>query len=463
MKRSRDNDLIVLEFDDAERIVQALHNFFSFFNDGQSHFRGDIVKAMFQDLIGDDAEGNALDGLVAEIVGKSKKYVKHVCREPYKAPEIFNQGQSLNVKRPRAVAIKSAMGNYIIDHFDETASGSRRPRLAVKRSFLNGYRKFKADGGIGSYDTFLDVCAQLHVGIAKNEDRDEFSCPHCKGAKKWENEVTSLESQLKKATKVEAKRIGNDIAKLRENIDLLKYHQNIAAAMRVADRQMLDELVPGEMHMHGDFTTFNPIDEDGSLGVYVLVVRWREDIGGPTFCAVLYCISTQEDTTKDKDFVHSTFRILHEAGFFEGVHQITHFSDTGTAHFRNTNSLHLFSLFQHETGIKVRMNVYPAYHGHNLCDANAGVSKRIVRVQAQDLELTGGLWDKAFLKECMNQQRGAQTVDVPVQQRKKMVQTIRGIQQYHSFEFEAEQLVCRKFFGQKKPDMHVFQPKAEFK
>lgn len=179
----------------------------------------------------------------------------------------------------------------------------------------------------------------------------------------------------------------------------------------------------------------------------MLVMRWREKVDGVVFCAVLYCNPTDPGASKNKDFVHSTFRLLHEAGMFEGITSITHFSDTGTAHFRNANSLYLFSLFQQETGIKVRICVYPSYHGHNLCDSNAGVAKQIVRYHAQTLEVSGGLWDVAFVRGCLQSQRGATLLDVLLDNRPNFVQPIKDISQFHDFSIPKNgEIACRYFF-----------------
>lgn len=343
------------------------------------------------------------------------------------------------------------MANYIIDNFDETTSGSIRPRFAVRRSFLNGYQKFCAAGGRGSYTTWLDVCSQLHVCKAKSEAVDEFSCPHCRhGEMEWKLQLANLEQQAgtRALTAVEKRQQHH----LQENIKLLSYHKNLSTQMRLGDQTLLRELQPGQMLCHGDFTSFHPVDEEGSLGVYVLVFRWRESVGGSVFCAVLYCMSSVADVPKDKDFVHSTFRTLYGAGFFEGVTELVHFSDTGTAHFRNSNSLYLFSLFQKDTGIRVRICVYAACHGHNACDSNAGVVKNIVRYQAQELEISGGLWDKEFLRSCMQKQRGASAVEIHIESMPDLVRTIPEILQYHDFSFDQNAIICRKWFGATHPD-----------
>ena len=348
------------------------------------------------------------------------------------------------MKREKALLVKNQMANFVIENFDETPSGSVRPRFAVKRSFLNGYQKFVAAGGNGSYNTWLDVTAQLHVRVAKNEERDEFSCPHCKTWKaQWELQLRPL--QNKEPLSLSEKRKKQE---LEENLSLLKYHQQLAAVMRAGDRKLLEDLVPGQMLAHGDFTTFNPVDEEGFLGVYVLVFRWRERIGGEVFSAVLYCTAAGDiDAPKDKDFVHSTFRALHSAGFFDDTRELMHFSDTGTAHFRNSNSLYLFSLFQRDTGIKVRICVYAACHGHNSCDSNAGVAKKIVRYQAQGLEKEGGLWDRTFLRQCMQSQRGAAALEIPIEELPKLVAPIDSITQFHDFTFDNDEIICRKWFG----------------
>ena len=128
---------------------------------------------MFGDWVTSGEVGNADLRAIATIVGKDITYVRSVCQGDFKAPELFQQSQPIGVTRPRALAIKTNMANFIIDEFDATPSGSVRPRFAVQRSFLNGYQKWAAQGQGGSYNMFLDVCHQLHVRIAKNEARDE--------------------------------------------------------------------------------------------------------------------------------------------------------------------------------------------------------------------------------------------------------------------------------------------------
>lgn len=163
MKRSRDESSLEINEKQAARVIEGVGNFFFAFSGPRSHFRGDCVKMMFGDWVTSGEVGNADLRAIATIVGKDITYVRSVCQGDFKAPELFQQSQPIGVTRPRALAIKTNMANFIIDEFDATPSGSVRPRFAVQRSFLNGYQKWAAQGQGGSYNMFLDVCHQLHV------------------------------------------------------------------------------------------------------------------------------------------------------------------------------------------------------------------------------------------------------------------------------------------------------------
>jgi hypothetical protein len=232
--------------------------------------------------------------------------------------------------------------------------------------------------------------------VAAATEVDEFTCNYCrKGRAGLENTILRLEGLVKRSS-VEERELSDSRAMLAQLI----HHQNLAVVCRHADKAILNDLRPGQLHCQGDFTTLNNVDGGAKLGVYVLVLRWREKIGGVILCSVLYCTPSEEGRfSKDKDFVNSTFRLLWLSGFLEPYDQIFHISDTGrcvclknsmvetasvctgTAHFRNINSLYLFYLLQRESGKKFRLLQYAPKHGHNLCDSNAGVVKRIVHYQ----------------------------------------------------------------------------------
>lgn len=455
MKRPCQEESIALTVEDLTAIASGVQRFLSLFPQERSHFKAECVRAIFSDWLSHVRSGNAggererVLSAISELSQYAPSYVDRLMRAESRSPELFTQAQPLNVERPRLQLVRNAMANFVIDAFDMTPSGSVRPRLAVQRSFLNGYNSYFASSSNvgGGYKMFLNVCQQMHVGMAKHDLRDAFSCPHCKGSNAWRLRANELQKVLANGLKL-GRQESEELQELQAKLDLLKYHQELSAAMRQADRDVLENLIPGEMLAHGDFTTF-PVVSDGSfLGVYVLVFRWREVQDGPIFSSVLYCIPSDMDASKDKDFVSSTFRALFAADFFKDIQRVTHFSDTGTAHFRNANSLYLFSLLQQTTGIQFRVCVYPSYHGHNLCDSNAGVAKKIVNHQAQGLEVTGALWDRSFLLDCLNMQRGAQVMQIPIEVNPKFVRPLEDISQFHDFTFDDNgSVLCRNWPG----------------
>jgi hypothetical protein len=149
-------------------------NFFSRFTE-YSHFRSTAVKAVLSSFENEtDADVQAH---LAQLVSVSGwPYIVSCFSIPERAPELFTQHQPIGVERPRSIAIKTEMADFICEQFDNTPSGSTHPRLQVRGSFWQGYCGYP---GPGSFGTFLKLCHQVSLCCCCSEVNVVIAACHC--------------------------------------------------------------------------------------------------------------------------------------------------------------------------------------------------------------------------------------------------------------------------------------------
>jgi hypothetical protein len=167
--------------------------------------------------------------------------------------------------------------------------------------------------------------------------------------------------------------------------------------------------------------------------------------------------------SKDWCFVETVFRGFQKAGFFLGFHEILWWSDTGPNHFRVSNTLYFFRLFQMEHKIKMRIFFFAPYHGHSKCDGHIGAIARKLAKQAGKLAKSALIWDKAFVEKCIAELRNTFLTKHLITRELPRVQTLAGIKQYLCFEFDdakVDSVDCRVVCGVPSQTLY-FQRVAE--
>src|SRR4051794_25939284 len=86
-----------------------------------------------------------------------------------------------------------------------------------------------------------------------------------------------------------------------------------------------------------------------------------------------------ENENNDFPVVHKVWDILITHPILEKIEKLILWSDGGPKHFKISKNLYYLSTIKHTYNKEVIYNFFTSYHGHSLCDAHAGVSKRKVK------------------------------------------------------------------------------------
>lgn len=128
-----------------------------------------------------------------------------------------------------------------------------------------------------------------------------------------------------------------------------------------------------------DFGSLATQTADGSVADCVFVFDFL-DVDGLLVSHYVDCVPMYEHhESKDWCYVRSSLWALHNAGFFFGFDRIIWWSDTGPNHFRVSSTLFCFREFQEKCNIKMEINFFCPYHGHNVCDGHIGCIAKVYR------------------------------------------------------------------------------------
>lgn len=145
--------------------------------------------------------------------------------------------------------------------------------------------------------------------------------------------------------------------------------------------------------------------------------------------------------SKNYEFVRDSMWQLFNAGFFQGLHRIYWWSDTGPNHFRVSNTLYALREFQEQTKLEIIINFFAPYHGHSVCDGHIGTVARMLRKEARKLAGSTEFWDAAWV--CRKLSSGilnATTVlRVYIRRGVPIVCSLPGIKKYLTFTFDSSQ------------------------
>lgn len=412
--------------ENAKALMDELSN-------GQHEHRAAVTFALMQGLSYDDAQE----------MGVSKAYLA-------KARGKHKQGglSDSSLLKDKAVSAKRPRREHQVAHAqeflrDETAVPQSGDKKEVFRSFISLSASWKeyliacatSSEGIdpAGFKHFKRAWKSLGVRKSSHSAFDFFSCTICHGAK---THVFKLREQI---AKLQAGGLpsNGEILSLFAKISLIEVHVLKFEQQRKVFLEQRDRLLrPGIGHLTADFGTFELQSGSGKMGdlVFVLATMTTE---GEVLTRYIDCVPYLDSSeSKDWCFVESVFRGLQRAGFFSGLEEILWWSDTGPNHFRVSNTLFFFRLFQIEMGIRMKIHFFAPYHGHSKCDGHIGAIVQKVRLRANSLADSGDTWDKAFVEQCIQELNFTFLTKHVIFRREPRVKTLEGIKKYLVFQFD---------------------------
>lgn len=185
-------------------------------------------------------------------------------------------------------------------------------------------------------------------------------CPHCR----------KLEIMLKTETQPYR-------AEIQATIDRLKAHVELATHQSLIYKQVKKELVDKEIADRAvvvmDFTCID-INCHSWQDLIVCVYRYDATSNDKLRRQYRHLIAPSTKTKNNTCFVFGAWAQIIGEGFFQGIKEISLWSDGGPKHFKVSSTVNFFS-YVNET-FKVIYNFYESYHGHSICDCAASHIKR---------------------------------------------------------------------------------------
>jgi hypothetical protein len=188
-----------------------------------------------------------------------------------------------------------------------------------------------------------------------------------------------------------------EIKHLRQKVKMYELHLQQFDKCRAAVKEAEENIVPGRMVMYRDFVNQHNAN-GGKVNSLVLVLLYRETIGGPLCKVALHNICTDAQSqacdawyVKDVMDHHLSERsnacdgliakqkAAAAAAGFEGLY-ITVAGDHGP-HFCSKNTFYNNTLFKTMYGVVLTDCFLCSYHAFNVCDAAGCVSKRLGLVE----------------------------------------------------------------------------------
>jgi len=226
---------------------------------------------------------------------------------------------------------------------------------------------------------------------------------------------------------------------------------------------MREALEPGVLFITSDFGVHQVQMSEGGNGQLpdlVLVLHFLNGLGELVHC-YLDCLPLRDQhESKDWNYVASVFDELFASGFFAPFTKIIWWSDTGPAHFRTSNTLYYWRMFQDRTNITVEVYFFAPYHGHSMCDGHIGAISRAVTFAGNKLNGDLARWNRLWVEEKIASLNMTHVVQVAINRTPKVVRTLTGVRNYLVFSFNRGQpdtVTCSRMCGDAAPIVRAFE------
>ena len=344
--------------------------------------------------------------------------------------------QARSAARPRGMEQVCHAISWLKEEMAVPQSGDKsevyRSFVAVSRAYQD-YLEAALDGeqvDSAGFKLFQEAWTELGVKKASHSRFDFFSCVICNGATA---RIKVLQSQVEKLRNIDGSE--RAILCLDGKVAAIEAHCLITKAQRNAFLTSRSKLRKGVLHLTADFGTFPIQNGTGKVADLVLVFAYFE--GDAIQTQYVDCIPYLDGIeSKDWCFVESAIRGLHSAGFFRPFSEILWWSDTGPNHFRVSNTLYFFRLFQIETGLKIQIHFFAPYHGHSKCDGHIGAIARKLTLYSQKFAGTTDVWDKSFVEKSICELKRTFLTKHIINRRNPRVETLKGIKGFLIFSFD---------------------------
>ena len=317
------------------------------------------------------------------------------------------------------------------------------------------YVRYKEGGGVAGYLVSLRVALEQHIQKPKHDDFDFFTCTYCYKSEEQLQHLHTRILQLKSLGEVSGNLMEEQqMELLGAKVDALELetHVRMNHHQQGAFTFTRENLHKGQMVMCMDFGQHAVQMVEGAYADLVLTFYWLDDAGRE--CReYIDCLASEMDELKRKktwNVVVTALLSLADGGKFNDVQELFIFSDTGPQHFRTSNTLYFLRLFQKSRHIRIVVNFFFPYHGHNPCDRHLGSTSTHLHCAMREMEL-GGKVDRDWLAKNIAECKFTTIKDLPpIKKHSKVVATLAGIHQYLVFTFpedEEDSVDCRRLHG----------------
>lgn len=249
---------------------------------------------------------------------------------------------------------------------------------------------------------------------------------------------------------------GNEKKKNSDEYKKLEWHQMIRDHQRKQYQYQCDNVKEREMVLTIDFTKYDtkqylPLRNDGEEDDYITdmigVAMTRNKESGKVDRKYIHWLCSKAGTGKnDVDYVRESLERGKRNGLFKNITKLYLWSDGGPKHFKNVYAMKMIAELIEKWGgdIQVEWNFFASYHGHSLCDSQAGVLKRKANDDQQSRRQNHGSGVEVrssgralgdLIEEQLNDATAIVLSTINRKENRELLYSLKGTKMTHSFQF----------------------------